>query len=154
VATSEVPLLEVDDLRTSFGTTRGLLRAVDGVSFTLGKGETIGIVGESGSGKSVLVRSIMNLLPATAEVDGRVLFEGRDVRTLSRQEKRHFWGTQMAMVFQDPMSSLNPVKKIGVLLSEPLRFHLNLSRWCASPKHRGASTSTPTSCRAAPASGS
>jgi peptide/nickel transport system ATP-binding protein len=131
VATREVPLLEVDALRTSFRTTRGLLRAVDGVSFTLGKGETIGIVGESGSGKSVLVRSIMNLLPATAEVDGRVLFEGRDVRTLSRQEKRHFWGTQMAMVFQDPMSSLNPVKKIGVLLSEPLRFHLNLSRAAA-----------------------
>jgi peptide/nickel transport system ATP-binding protein len=131
VPTEEAPLLEVDDLRTSFHTSRGLLRAVDGVSFTLSKGETIGIVGESGSGKSVLVRSVMNLLPGTAEVEGRVRFEGQDVRTLSRADKRHFWGTQMAMIFQDPMASLNPVKKIGVLLSEPLRYHLNLSREAA-----------------------
>ncbi len=134
VPTDEVPLLEVNDLHTSFQTSRGMLRAVDGVSLTLGKGETIGIVGESGSGKSVLVRSIMNLLPSTAEIEGRILFEGSDVRTLSRQDKRHFWGTQMAMIFQDPMTSLNPVKKIGVLLSEPLRFHLNLSRQAAQKR--------------------
>jgi peptide/nickel transport system ATP-binding protein len=105
-----------------------MLRAVDNVSFTLNRGETVGIVGESGSGKSVLVRTIMNLLPRTAEVGGKVLFDGQDVRKLQRNERRHFWGTQMAMVFQDPMTSLNPVKKIGVQLTDPLRYHLDLSR--------------------------
>jgi len=122
------PLLEVENLRTQFRTSRGLLRAVDGVSFTLNRGETVGVVGESGSGKSVLVRTIMNLLPRTADVQGIVRFEGQDVRKLPRNERKHFWGTQMAMVFQDPMTSLNPVKKIGVQLTDPLRFHLNLSR--------------------------
>ena len=122
------PLLEVRDLRTQFRTSRGLLRAVDGVSFTLNRGETLGIVGESGSGKSVLVRTIMNLLPRTAMIEGSVLYEGRDVRSLPRNERKHFWGTQMAMVFQDPMTSLNPVKKIGTQLTDPLRYHLNLSR--------------------------
>ncbi|HEX7094635.1 MAG TPA: ABC transporter ATP-binding protein [Acidimicrobiales bacterium] len=122
------PLLEVHDLRTSFRTSRGLLRAVDGVSLTLNRGETIGIVGESGSGKSVLVRTIMNLLPRTAIVEGTVLYEGRDVRALPRNERRHFWGTQMAMIFQDPMTSLNPVKKIGTQITDPLRYHLGMSR--------------------------
>jgi peptide/nickel transport system ATP-binding protein len=122
------PLLEVVDLRTRFRTTRGLLTAVDGVSFTLDRGETIGIVGESGSGKSVLVRTIMNLLPRTAEITGQVRFEGTDVRNLPRNERKHFWGTQMAMVFQDPMTSLNPVKKIGAQLTDPIKFHMDLSR--------------------------
>jgi peptide/nickel transport system ATP-binding protein len=122
------PLLQVENLQTQFRTGRGLLRAVDGVSFTLDRGETIGIVGESGSGKSVLVRSIMNLLPRTASVEGRVVFEGTDVRKLPKAERKHFWGPQMAMVFQDPMTSLNPVKKIGRQLTDPLRYHLHLSR--------------------------
>jgi peptide/nickel transport system ATP-binding protein len=91
-------------------------------------------VGESGSGKSVLVRTIMNLLPRTAQVDGTVLFDGRDVRKLPRNERKHFWGTQMAMVFQDPMTSLNPVKKIGVQLTDPLRYHLHLSRDAAKKR--------------------
>jgi peptide/nickel transport system ATP-binding protein len=120
------PLLTVEALATSFRTSRGLLRAVDGVSFSLAAGETMGIVGESGSGKSVLVRSIMNLLPRTATVEGRVLFEGRDVRSLPAAERKHFWGPQMAMVFQDPMTSLNPVKKVGRQIIDPLRYHLNL----------------------------
>jgi peptide/nickel transport system ATP-binding protein len=124
---TKAPLLEVSDLSTQFSTSRGLLKAVDRVSFTLGRGETIGIVGESGSGKSVLVRTIMNLLPRTATVTGTVRFDGKDINQLPRQEKKHFWGTQMAMIFQDPMTSLNPVKKIGVQLMDPLKFHLDMS---------------------------
>jgi peptide/nickel transport system ATP-binding protein len=129
----EEPLLVVENLRTMFRTPRGLLRAVDGVSFTLRRGETLGIVGESGSGKSVLVRSIMNLLASNAIVPegSKVLFDGRDVRKLSRPEAKHFWGTEMAMVFQDPMTSLNPVKRIGTQLTESLEYHLKLSRKAA-----------------------
>jgi peptide/nickel transport system ATP-binding protein len=124
------PLLQVRDLRTSFRTPRGALRAVDGVSFELELGRTLGIVGESGSGKSVLVRTIMNLLPPNAVVDdhGHVLYDGRDVRILSPAEARHFLGTEMAMIFQDPMTSLNPVKKIGHQLTESMHFHLGLSK--------------------------
>ncbi len=129
--TGEATLLEVRDLRTTFGTAKGPLRAVDGVSLSVGRGETLGIVGESGSGKSVLVRSIMNLLPRTATVEGTVLFEGRDVRELRGAERKHFWGTQMAMVFQDPMTSLNPVRKVGRQLTDPLRYHLGISRRAA-----------------------
>jgi peptide/nickel transport system ATP-binding protein len=120
-------LLEVRDLRTSFATGRGLLRAVDGVSLSVGRGETVGIVGESGSGKSVLVRSIMNLVPRNATVEGSVIFEGRDVRSLTGSERKHFWGPHMSMIFQDPMTSLNPVKKIGQQLTDPLKYHLGVS---------------------------
>jgi peptide/nickel transport system ATP-binding protein len=127
-APSGAPLLQVENLATSFATSRGLLRAVDGVSFTLDRGETLGIVGESGSGKSVLVRSIMNILPRTATIEGSVLFEGKDVRSLPKNERQHFWGTQIAMVFQDPMTSLNPVKKVGRQITDPLRYHLKLNR--------------------------
>jgi peptide/nickel transport system ATP-binding protein len=124
------PLLVVENLRTEFNTAAGPLIAVDSVSFTLNEGETLGIVGESGSGKSVLVRTIMGLLPATAVVrdEGRVLFDGIDIRHLSRRETKHFWGTEIAMVFQDPMTSLNPVKKIGTQVTESMRYHLRLSR--------------------------
>jgi peptide/nickel transport system ATP-binding protein len=124
------PLLEVHNLRTSFTTSFGLVGAVDGVSTTLRAGETLGIVGESGSGKSVLVRSIMNLLPSNAIVgdDSRVLFDGRDIRKLPKWETTHLWGPEIAMVFQDPMTSLNPVKRVGAQLTESMRFHLKLSR--------------------------
>lgn len=124
------PLLDVRNLRTVFHTSRGPLRAVDGVSFTVNQGETLGIVGESGSGKSVLMRTIMNLLPEQAVVDPKseILYDGRDLRRLPRHEAKHFWGTEMAIVFQDPMTSLNPVKRIGVQITESLRFHLNLGR--------------------------
>ena len=122
------PLLRVRNLSTGFETPRGLLWAVDGVSFDLDQGRTMGVVGESGSGKSVLVRTVMNLLPANAVVpdDGEVMFRGRNVRDLDAIEERHFWGTEMAMVFQDPMTSLNPVKRIGRQLTESIRFHLGL----------------------------
>jgi peptide/nickel transport system ATP-binding protein len=123
--------LEVRDLRTTFTTARGPLRAVDGVSLSVGRGETVGIVGESGSGKSVLVRSIMNLLPRTASVEGSVVFEGRDVSQLTKAERKHFWGPHMAMVFQDPMTSLNPVRKVGVQITDPLRHHMGISRRAA-----------------------
>ncbi|MDK3256910.1 ABC transporter ATP-binding protein [Blastococcus capsensis] len=124
------PLLEVRDLHTWFDTPRGMVRAVDGVSFTLRRGASIGIVGESGSGKTVLSRSIMNLLPKKAAVpaSGEVLFEGRDLRPMSSKQMRSYWGPQMAMVFQDPMTSLNGVVKIGRQITEGLRQHLDLSR--------------------------
>ena len=130
------PLLEVRDLRTWFQTPRGLLRAVDGVSFELHEGQTMGIVGESGSGKSVLVRSIMNLLPPNAHDPGggRVLFDGKDVRSLPRAQAKHFWGPQIAMIFQDPMTSLNPVKKVGAQLTEAMRYHLRISKQEASDR--------------------
>jgi len=133
-ATSSVaeggPLLDVRDLRTVFHTANGPLLAVDGVSFTVRPGETLGIVGESGSGKSVLMRTIMNLLPEQAVVDptSEIVYDGRDLRRLPRHEARHFWGTEIAIVFQDPMTSLNPVKRIGVQLTESLRFHLRMTR--------------------------
>jgi peptide/nickel transport system ATP-binding protein len=122
-------LLEVQNLKTHFITARGRVRAVDGVTFSLERGKTIGIVGESGSGKTVLSRSIMNLLPRNNVVrDGRVLFEGRDITTLGASEMRDIWGIEIAMVFQDPMTSLNPVVKIGRQLTESLRFHLDLDK--------------------------
>jgi peptide/nickel transport system ATP-binding protein len=128
-----VPLLVVEDVRTTFRTGRGDLRAVDGVSFTAHAAETVGIVGESGSGKSVLVRTIMGLHAndAATAVGGRVVFDGRDLATLTAAERRRLWGTEIAMVFQDPMTSLNPVKTIGTHLSEPLRIHRGLSRRAA-----------------------
>lgn len=129
-AASGRPLLEVQGLNTSFVTPRGRVDAVRDVSFRLARGEVLGVVGESGSGKSVLARSVMHLVAG----DGSTLLSGSvrlgdfDVLHLSRAQRKHFWGVQMAMVFQDPMTSLNPVKRIGKHLTEPLRFHLGLSR--------------------------
>ncbi len=123
------PLLDVRDLRTAFKTARGLARAVDGVTFTLERGRTIGIVGESGSGKSVLSRSIMGLLPRNNVVrSGEALFEGNDLVQASDAQLRSLWGAQMAMVFQDPMTSLNPVMKIGNQITEVLRQHLDITK--------------------------
>ncbi len=124
------PLLDVVDLRTFFRTPRGIVRAVDGVSFDLDRGRTIGIVGESGSGKTVLARSIMGLLPraTTVHPTGRVLFDGQDLLTLPARAKRDIWGEEVAMVFQDPMTSLNPVVKIGRQITEGLEHHLDMSR--------------------------
>jgi peptide/nickel transport system ATP-binding protein len=133
---ADQPLLAVETMRTMFSTPRGLLRAVDGVSFSLNRGETLGIVGESGSGKSVLARSIMNLLPNNAVVpeESKVIFDGRNVRKLPRPEAKHFWGTEMAMVFQDPMTSLNPVKRIGTQITESIRYHLGMNRKAATER--------------------
>jgi oligopeptide/dipeptide ABC transporter ATP-binding protein len=120
------PVVEVTDLKTGFKTGRGLVKAVDGVSFKLERGKTLGIVGESGSGKSVLSRSVMGLLPAGNVVrEGSVKFQGREISDLPGSEMRHFWGTEMSMVFQDPMTSLNPVMRIGNQIMEGLRTHLH-----------------------------
>jgi len=124
-----VPLLEVADVATGFETLRGLVRAVDGVSFTLERGRTLGIVGESGSGKTVLSRSIMGLLPHHGVVRrGSIRFEGTEIGHASPKEMRRFWGDAMAMVFQDPMTSLNPVMKIGKQITEAIHTHLDVTR--------------------------
>ncbi len=106
------------------------MRAVDGVSIHVSAGETLGIVGESGSGKSVLGRTIMGLLqkgPAL-DISGTVTFAGRDMSTMKKSEMKHFWGPEIAMVFQDPMTSLNPFKRIGTHITESLKFHLGLKK--------------------------
>jgi peptide/nickel transport system ATP-binding protein len=125
----EGPLLEVENVKTHFGTSRGLVRAVDGVSFSLERGRTLGVVGESGSGKTVLARSIMGLLPKKSVVrEGSIRFEGREIGNLGPNEMRSVWGSQMGMVFQDPMTALNPVMRIGKQITESLLYHLDISR--------------------------
>ena len=122
-------LLSVEDFRTHFATPLGTVRAVDGVSFTLERGKTLGIVGESGSGKTVLARSIMGLLTARNVLrTGRVTYNGLDLVSASKQQQRALWGTEMAMVFQDPMTSLNPVMKIGRQITEGIRYHLDVPK--------------------------
>jgi peptide/nickel transport system ATP-binding protein len=122
-------LLEVRDIVTRFTTDRGSLTAVNGVSLSLERGRTLGVVGESGSGKSVLSRSIMGLLPrSNTERSGQVIFEGKEISGLNDTEYRELWGDEMAMIFQDPMTALNPVMKIGLQITESLRFHLNMSK--------------------------
>ena len=130
------PLLEVDDLQTHFNLPHGTLRAVDGVSFTLDAGRTLGIVGESGSGKSVLARSIIGLLPMAQarKAGGRVLFAGRDLRQLSEAQMRQVRGRQIAMIFQDPLTSLNPVLTIGRQIVQVLRQHTDLSTAAAKAR--------------------
>jgi len=132
VAQLEGPLLEVRDLRTAFCTPRGAVRAVDGVTLSLERGRTLGIVGESGSGKTMLARSIMGLLPSTGvECSGSVRFAGTELRSLPPAALRQVWGTQIAMVFQDPMTALNPVVRVGRQLTEALRLRLGLDRRAA-----------------------
>lgn len=128
------PLLHVDDLRCHLPTRRGLLRAVDGVTLTLERGQTLGIAGESGSGKSMLVRTIMGIAPRAARVSGEVRFDGVDLRRLPAREARRYLGRHIAMVFQDPSSALNPVVRIERHLTEGPRHHLGLSRAAAREK--------------------
>ncbi len=123
------PLLEVKSLRTSFFTDGGEVRAVDGVSFSVEPGKLMGIVGESGSGKTATVLSIMRLLPETARiVGGEVVFEGRDLLKISEPEMRAVRGAQIAMIFQEPMTSLNPVFTVGNQVGEAIRLHQHTSR--------------------------
>ena len=124
-----MPLLEVDDLRTFFKTREGEVHAVDGVSFALEKGETLGIVGESGCGKSVTALSIMGLVPPPGRaVSGSVMFDGRNLIGRKQRELEDIRGREIAMIFQDPMTSLNPTLTIGTQLTETLRRHLNMTR--------------------------
>ncbi len=119
-------ILSVNDLRTYFQTEDGVVKAVDGITFTLEKGETLGIVGESGSGKSVTNLSVMRLIPEPPGkiVAGDIVFDGIDVRGLSIDEVRKIRGKRMAMIFQDPMTSLNPFLKISTQLMEVTQLHL------------------------------
>jgi oligopeptide transport system ATP-binding protein len=124
------PLLDVRDLRTEFRTDDGVVRAVQGVSFTLARGEVLGIVGESGCGKSVTNLSILGLLPKPQGrvAGGSVLFEGRDLVGLPEREMRKIRGNRIAMIFQDPMTSLNPYLTVEEQLAEVGQLHLGLSR--------------------------
>ena len=122
-------LLEVRNLRTQFPTRAGLVRAVDDVSFGIAPGELLGLVGESGCGKSMTALSIMRLIaPPGRIVAGEILFEGRDLLKLSNREMRDVRGNDIAMIFQDPMTSLNPVYTVGEQIAEALRLHRRLSR--------------------------
>ena len=124
-----MPLLEVTDLRTHFHTDDGLVKAVDGVSFYVDKGETLGIVGESGSGKSVTSLSVMRLIPSPLGkiVSGKILFDAEDLLSFDEDEMRKIRGKNIAMIFQDPMTSLNPVLTIGRQLTETLELHLKMT---------------------------
>jgi len=118
------PLLNIEDLRVYFYRPEGVLRAVDGLSYKLYRGEVLGIVGESGSGKSVSVLSILKLLPANGRIEsGSIIFDGKNILKLSKEELRDLRGKDIGIVFQDPMSSLNPVITIGQQVMEPLLWH-------------------------------
>ena len=122
-------LLEVRNLQTHFPTRAGLVRAVDGVSFHLDRGELLGLVGESGCGKSITALSVMRLVgPPGKIVNGEILFDGKDLLKLSDADMREMRGDDIAMIFQDPMTSLNPVFTVGEQISEALRLHRKLSK--------------------------
>jgi len=124
-----MPLLEVDNLKTHFFTRDGVVRAVDGVSFSVAPGETLAIVGESGCGKSVTSLSILRLIasPPGRIVEGRVLFEGRDLIALTEEQMRAVRGNQISMIFQEPMTSLNPALTVGRQIAESLVLHRGLT---------------------------
>jgi oligopeptide/dipeptide ABC transporter ATP-binding protein len=124
------PLLRVSNLRTSFFTSDGEVRAVDGVSFDIDDGKTVGLVGESGCGKSVTALSIMQLLPKSTGriVGGEIRFQARDLASLPEQEMRRIRGNEISMIFQEPMTSLNPVMTIGDQIAETVRLHQGASR--------------------------
>ncbi len=124
------PLLEVKDLRALLPTPRGMVRAVDGVSFVLHPGRTLGIVGESGCGKSMLAKALMSLLPPHSVVppESAVKFMGQDMMRLSKSEVRKIIGRDITMIFQDPMTSLNPVMKVGKQIAEVMCYHFKMNR--------------------------
>ena len=127
---SASPILQLNNLVTEFDTDEGRVRAVDGVSFSLNAGETLGIVGESGCGKSVTAQSIMRLLPQPMGqiVGGEILFQGQDLATLPLEKMREIRGAKIGMVFQEPMTALNPVHTIGRQLAEVLLLHKKISK--------------------------
>src|ERR1044071_635291 len=122
-------LLQVSDLKTHFRTDDGIVKAVDGVSFSVEKGQVLGIVGESGCGKSVTCLTIMGLNPRqNTMTSGAALWKGRDLLSMPADELRRIRGGEIAMIFQDPMTSLNPVHKIGHQLAEGVRLHHDVSK--------------------------
>jgi peptide/nickel transport system ATP-binding protein len=129
---SGVPLLDVQSLGVSFRTEAGTVHAVDGLSFTVSPGEVLGIVGESGSGKSVTMMSVMRLITdPNAVFEGKVMYKGSDLMEASESRMQDIRGAEMAMIFQDPMTSLNPVYKVGWQIAEQLRAHEELSKSAA-----------------------
>ena len=123
------PLLEVKDLSVHFPTEDGLVKAVDGVSFSLQPGETLGVVGESGSGKSVTFLTVMGLVTsAQAVIEGEVIFEGQDLLKLPKDEMRNIRGSKISMIFQDPMTSLHPFYKVGYQIAEAIRTHQSVGK--------------------------
>ena len=134
--TEQKETLRVDSLSTSFRTERGILKAVDGVSFTVGKGEILGLVGESGCGKSVTSQSILRLYDEkyTAKYEGHIYLDGTDLLALSPKEMRKMRGSRISMIFQDALSSLNPVFTVGDQICEPLMIHQGLDRRQAMAK--------------------
>ena len=122
-------LLEVKNLNTSFRIGVGTVQAVRGISFHVGEGESVGIVGESGSGKSVTMLSVMGLLPNYADIRAdSILFDGREITTMNARQLRAMHGSEIGMIFQDPMTSLNPLFNVESQLTEPLRIHLKMGR--------------------------
>src|SRR3954462_284223 len=123
------PLLEVKDLRVHFDTEDGLVKAVDGISYTVDRGQTLGIVGESGSGKSVSSLTVMGLSRSrNARISGSIKFDGKELLTASDDELRRVRGNDVAMIFQDPLSSLHPFYKVGTQIVEAVRTHRNVSK--------------------------
>lgn len=129
-------ILEIKNMCTYFYTDGGIVKSVDGVDITLKEGSTLGIVGESGSGKSVTALSVMGLLMGTTGkvVNGKILFDGRDITNINDEMKRKLRGSQIAMIFQEPMTSLNPVMKIGDQIMEAIRLHQQVTRAQAREK--------------------
>ena len=129
-------LLEVEGLRTHFETSAGVVRAVDGISYDVGEGETVAVVGESGCGKSVGALSILRLIPTPPGrvVSGSIRFDGRDLLALSEEEVRKVRGREIGMIFQEPMTSLNPVLTIGLQLTETIRQHFSVSAEAAEAR--------------------
>jgi peptide/nickel transport system ATP-binding protein len=127
-----IPLLEIRDLKVSFRTDDGVVQAVDGVSMVLNEGETLGIVGESGSGKSVTMMSVMRLITdPNAQFEGEVLYKGTNLMAMTQDQIRSIRGAGIGMIFQDPMTSLNPVYKVGWQIEEQIREHEKVSRQAA-----------------------
>ena len=133
---TEAPILQVKDLRTYFSTDEGLVKAVDGVSFNLRKGETLGIVGESGSGKSVTNLSVINMIPSPPGriAGGEILYHGKDLLKMSKSEIRQIRGNKISMIFQDPMTSLNPFLRISTQMIETIVLHQKLDKKAAKEK--------------------
>ena len=161
------PLLEIEDLSIRFFTRDGVVRAVERLSLHVDPGETLSIVGESGCGKSVTAMSVLRLLPTPpAKIAGSIRFEGEELLEVSEERMRDVRGNRISMVFQEPMTSLNPVMTVGRQISESLELHRNLSRsgprsprrsqcstWCRSRSRAAGRTSIPTRCRGGCASG-
>ena len=123
-------LLEIRGLKTHFKTDDGMVRAVDGVDLTIGRGETLGVVGESGCGKTVTAMTVLKLIamPPGKIVEGRILWQGRDLVPLDPDEMRRIRSQEIAIIFQEPMTSLNPVYTVGEQIAEVVRLHLDLNR--------------------------